>query len=84
MPSGNGYICNGALISQTHVLTSAECIRKGNTYFTSSELNIHIGNIERNSPIYVADITDIKIHEDYNPSTKQNDLAILTVRFDKL
>ena len=75
--SGN-YLCGGTLISEDTVLTAAHCVdgvSASSIFVTVGEydLTIDTDGEER-------DITQVYVHNDYDDSTFQNDIALLRLK----
>lgn len=66
-----GTFCGGSVISQTVVLTAAHCAQ-------GSQFQVVLGRQQWNGAGGVVVLTSAKtVHSDYNPSTLQNDIALL-------
>ncbi|XP_060866108.1 venom protease-like [Metopolophium dirhodum] len=74
------WLCSGTLITNTYVLTSAECVRdRVNIRLTTArlgELNLDPSVNDGATPLDIP-IKHIIIHEGYNPEGVSNDIALL-------
>ncbi|EFX87139.1 hypothetical protein DAPPUDRAFT_307160 [Daphnia pulex] len=78
------HACGASLITSTKLLTAAHCITKLKTnIYQPNNYYAHLGMHFRNSTYTdakaIRKIVGYKIHENYDPSTKANDMAILTL-----
>ncbi|XP_045454350.1 serine protease gd-like [Melitaea cinxia] len=81
--SSLSYICAGTLISATHVVSAAHCMKRKSSYTAAKNLVVKAGvyNLEDWSD----DITVTRtlqaasIHEAYNATTLANDLLVMTL-----
>lgn len=86
LPSGsdNVNLCNGAIIHESYVLTTADCmhsrIRSANISrpYNPSMLYVAAGTFQAN-PTNTRYVESITVHENYNPETLANDIALVKV-----
>ncbi|XP_032795398.2 uncharacterized protein LOC116931857 [Daphnia magna] len=74
----NVYVCGGALVGPSHILTAAHCI-KGNA---PGDLRVRLGewDVNRESEFYPhieKDVVSVIIHPEYYPGNLYNDIAIV-------
>ena len=79
--SGSGQYCGATLISNTHVLTAAHCLEP----FSKEEILVKLGEYDFSQSGETGDetfsVTAMKLHENYNSVTYENDIAI--IRLDR-
>lgn len=79
--SGSGQYCGATLISNTHVLTAAHCLEP----FRKEEILVKLGEYDFSQSGETGDetfsVTAMKLHENYNSVTYENDIAI--IRLDR-
>ncbi|KAK8767400.1 hypothetical protein V5799_005821 [Amblyomma americanum] len=79
-------ICNGALVTDRHVLTSANCVSRnaGGRQLPARMLTVRLGDHDLNStddhtaPVDVQ-VSDVVRHPDYAQSTYTNNIALLVL-----
>lgn len=72
--SNNQHVCGGVLISRYVVLTTALCVRGEQVG------QVRIGSSNRSRGGYTRRIRRIVVHPNFNRTTLDNDIAILTLR----
>lgn len=74
-----GTFCGGTLISDFHILTSAECTFGVDKDFTRIFTGLHRLILStNNNAVYRRAVAKQVTHPDYNPATKVNDIAVIT------
>uniref|UniRef100_A0A336M1S9 CSON008723 protein n=1 Tax=Culicoides sonorensis TaxID=179676 RepID=A0A336M1S9_CULSO len=76
--TGGNYFCGGTIINNEYILTAAHCVDEA----LSVEVVLGAHNVRENESsqkIYEVPITNIKVHEQWNPSQIINDIALLKV-----
>ncbi|KAH8352041.1 hypothetical protein KR084_001470, partial [Drosophila pseudotakahashii] len=69
----SSHFCGGSLINSDTVVTAAHCMQK----YTASEMQVRLGSTLRNSGGEVVSVRAFKFHENYENTTKINDVAII-------
>ncbi|XP_069486983.1 complement factor I isoform X2 [Ambystoma mexicanum] len=75
---GDAVNCGGIYIGGCWVLTAAHCVRASKAH----HYRIMVGLLDRkeyDEDIDSFPVIQVKVHEDYNPTTYQNDIALLQV-----
>lgn len=73
------HSCGGVILNAKTVLTAAHCLEYINEFNPVSALSIRIGSSFLHRDGQVIDIREIRVHEQYNPSTYDFDVALLYV-----
>jgi trypsin len=71
---GRTYLCGGSIIADRWALTAAHCFRPSTK---ASEVKIKAGATNYMSEGTWSDTEKVMIHEDYDPSTHEHDLALI-------
>lgn len=72
--------CGGVLIRPNFVLTSANCARLGNA--TNTQVMVGNKNLTTSSPSQFVNVQNIRIHEESEPVSRKNDIALLKLSYE--
>ncbi|GBM56326.1 Proclotting enzyme, partial [Araneus ventricosus] len=78
--------CGGALVTDRHVITAAHCVvtGRGSTTMSPNQLSVRLGAHDlrqSNEPDSVdIPVEAVRRHEQFNPRTYKNDIAVLRLR----
>ncbi|XP_046643306.1 chymotrypsin-1-like isoform X3 [Daphnia pulicaria] len=79
------HICGASLITPTKILTAVHCVTEDKSTKLIKAKNfevrfgMHVQKTYKNDAEQTRSVRKIKIHEDYDPNSVANDLAILTL-----
>ncbi|XP_032527396.1 serine protease gd-like isoform X1 [Danaus plexippus] len=76
------YICAGTLVTANHIVSAAHCIHRKSTYTRKKNIVIRAGIYgleDWNDDIVTRSLKEVYIHEDYNSTTLENDILIMTL-----
>ncbi|XP_050413011.2 transmembrane protease serine 9 [Patella vulgata] len=74
------YQCGGSIIDNRHIVTAAHCLRSGNYLIPASQVEVGVGSSNKTKLSYYK-VQLIDRHPNYNPSTFDYDIAVLTLQF---
>ncbi|KAK0085021.1 hypothetical protein PV325_005947 [Microctonus aethiopoides] len=73
------HYCGGVLITDRHVLTAAHCLQG----VRSKDIKVRLGEYDFSKPDETRaqdfHISDVRIHEDFDPANYDNDIAIIKI-----
>lgn len=72
----NQPVCNGALVSRVHVITSASCVAE----LLSANVRVRYGSSRNTNGGNLAQVGSIMVHPNYTVSVVENDIAVLRLR----
>ncbi|EFY94045.1 Peptidase S1/S6, chymotrypsin/Hap [Metarhizium robertsii ARSEF 23] len=74
LSSGGRHFCGGSLLNEDTILTASHCFEK-----PLQQLQVRAGSNDRTTGGQVSGVIDIIRHPQYNPTTHDNDVAILKI-----
>ncbi|KAG8564517.1 hypothetical protein GDO81_016502 [Engystomops pustulosus] len=77
---GNKHVCNGAVVSENLVLTSANCVAGREAFRSVGLIVAGLHDLESSSQAQKQPVKKIIIHPRYNPSSKNNDFALIQLQ----
>jgi trypsin len=77
----SGYLCGGAILDATHVVTAAHCVydHEDHTIIAPSTITVHAGITNRFAAGQHPTVTAVGVYPDYDPDMQTGDIAILTL-----
>ncbi|XP_075139713.1 ovochymase-2 [Leptodactylus fuscus] len=74
---GNKHVCNGAIVSETFVLTSANCVAGRDAFHIIGLVAAGLHDLDSSINAQKQPVRKVFIHPEYNPSSRDNDVALI-------
>ncbi|KAK6186144.1 hypothetical protein SNE40_008240 [Patella caerulea] len=78
--NAGGAQCGGTIVDSQHIVTAAHCLRSGNYVKQASSVRVGAGSSNKNSLTYY-NVRTVNVHPNYNPSSFNYDVAVLTLQY---
>lgn len=77
----SGYLCGGAILDATHIVTAAHCVYddEEQEILSPSTVTVRAGITNRAAAGQHPPVTAVSVNPDYDPDTQTGDVAILTL-----
>jgi V8-like Glu-specific endopeptidase len=77
----DGFLCGGAILDATHVVTAAHCVydAEDQEILAPSAITVHAGITNRFAAGQHPTVTAVSVNPDYDPDRQTGDVAILTL-----
>jgi secreted trypsin-like serine protease len=73
-------LCGGSYIGSGWIVTAAHCINNGRSLATKSDIQVFYGSNDLSSGGHIAALSqDPVVHENWDPNTLQNDIALVKI-----
>ncbi|XP_011685794.1 PREDICTED: chymotrypsin-1-like [Wasmannia auropunctata] len=80
------HICGGSILDNLNVLTAARCLLRSKC--SPDELTVHVGSNLLNESMFVYDVADVSVHQNYDDYFLINDIALVhlksPIKYNKL
>ncbi|XP_011705282.1 PREDICTED: chymotrypsin-1-like, partial [Wasmannia auropunctata] len=76
------HICGGSILDNLNVLTAASCVlrSKPDVRCSPDELTVHVGSNLLNESVFVYDVANVRIHQNYDDYFLINDIALVHLK----
>ncbi|EFX82690.1 hypothetical protein DAPPUDRAFT_316540 [Daphnia pulex] len=77
----NGYLCEGTLVGPSHILTAAQCLfDRPTTEAMDYQVLLNTLTTDGDAGVVNVGVKNFIIHENFNPITMDNDVALLVLK----